>query len=317
VTNPAPTDSEANAPIHVRSDVAEREADPTEISLDAGGGEGVGVEGEGRGEADGAATVVHTSGRPFTLAIDIGGTGLKASVLDAAGAMVADRVRVPTTYPMPPSGEDGMVSRLAKLVATLPDADRISAGFPGMVRSGVVLSAYHFVTKGGPGTEEDPALVKAWYGFDLAAALTHAIGKPSRVANDADVQGLAVVAGTGLELVLTLGTGFGSSFFLNGALMPHLEIAHQPFRKGETYNQQVGEAARKEIGGARWNQRVLKAIANMEDIFFSDHLYIGGGNARRIDKELLSQFEGRVTIVDNSAGILGGIKLWEGYHLGV
>ena len=149
--------------------------------------------------------------RPHTLAIDIGGTGLKASVLNAAGAMVADRVRVVTTYPMRPTGTGGMVEQLVALVAALPEADRVSAGFPGMVRGGVVLSAPHFVTKGGPGTEPDPQLVAAWSGFDLATALKEAIGKPTRVANDSDVQGLAVVTGSGLELVVTIGTGFGTS----------------------------------------------------------------------------------------------------------
>ncbi|HEX3946317.1 MAG TPA: ROK family protein, partial [Acidimicrobiales bacterium] len=128
--------------------------------------------------------------RPYTLAIDIGGTGLKASVLDASGSMVADRVRVATTYPLPPTGDGGMVPALAKLVASLPEAERISAGFPGMVRKGHILSAPHFVTKSGPGSANDPKLVKAWTRFDLAGALSEAIGKPAKVANDADVQGL-------------------------------------------------------------------------------------------------------------------------------
>lgn len=264
-----------------------------------------------------APAPTRTPDRPHTLAIDIGGTGLKASVLDAAGAMVADRMRVVTTYPMPPSGDGGMIGRLAELAAGLPDADRISAGFPGMVRGGVVLSAPHFVTKDGPGTEVDPHLVAKWTGFDLASALSEAFGKPARVANDADVQGLAVITGAGLELVLTLGTGFGTSYFLNGSLMPHLEIAHQPFRKGETYNEQIGEAARKQVGEERWHRRVLKAIANMRDLFFYDRVYIGGGNAKRLTTEQLAAVDGRATLVDNSAGILGGIKLWEGNHLGI
>lgn len=255
--------------------------------------------------------------RPHTLAIDIGGTGLKASVLNVAGAMVADRVRVPTTYPLPPSGDKGLVERLAKLVAKLPDADRVSAGFPGMVRGGVVLSAPHFVTTSGPGSDADPALVAAWQRFDLAAALREMTGKPTRVANDADVQGLAVVTGVGLELVVTLGTGFGTGLFMDGALMPHLEIAHQPFRKGETYNEQLGERARKEIGEERWNRRVTKAIANLDAMFFFDHLFVGGGNARRVDRRQLGDMLERVTLVDNAAGILGGIKLWEGHHLGL
>ncbi|HEY2565580.1 MAG TPA: ROK family protein, partial [Acidimicrobiales bacterium] len=86
---------------------------------------------------------------PFTLAIDIGGTGLKASVLDADGAMVADRVKIPTTYPLSP---EKLMADLSKLVAPLPDAERASVGFPGMVRAGRVLSAPHFQTKHGPGS---------------------------------------------------------------------------------------------------------------------------------------------------------------------
>lgn len=256
-------------------------------------------------------------GHPHTLSIDIGGTGLKASILDASGTMVADRVRIPTTYPMPPTGDGGLVERLATLIKKLPEADRVSAGFPGMVRSGVVLSAAHFVTKTGPGSDVDPDLERAWDHFDLAAALNEMTGKPTRVANDADMQGLAVVQSTGLELVVTLGTGFGTAHFLDGALMPHLEVAHQPFRKGETYNQQVGELARKEISNERWNRRVVKAIDTMAELFFYDHLYLGGGNARRVSRDDLGDRLERVTIVDNQAGILGGIKLWQDKHLGV
>ncbi|MGH8980697.1 MAG: ROK family protein [Acidimicrobiales bacterium] len=270
----------------------------------------------GHGKAAGSAETVP-SDRPHTLAIDIGGTGLKASVLNGAGAMLADRVRVPTTYPMPPSGDKGMVGRLAKLIAPLPAADRVSVGFPGMVRGGLVLSAPHFVTKAGPGTDVDPHLAESWHRFDLAKGLEVATGKPTRVANDADVQGLAVVAGNGLELVITLGTGFGTALFMNGALMPHLEIAHQPFRKGETYNDQLGERTRKEIGDQRWNRRVGKAITNLDGLFFFDHLFVGGGNARRVHSDQLATRADRVTIVDNAAGILGGIKLWQGNHLGI
>src|SRR5271167_2074628 len=98
------------------------------------------VEADTRGGASGLAGPEGAKAEPrhpFTLAIDIGGTGLKASVLDATGAMVADRVAVKTTYPCPPAK---LVDNLADLVAPLPPADRVSAGFPGMVRNGVVLS---------------------------------------------------------------------------------------------------------------------------------------------------------------------------------
>lgn len=253
-------------------------------------------------------------GGPHTLAFDIGGTGLKASVVDAAGAMVADRVRTPTTYPLPPQA---LVEKLRELSSELPGADRVSAGFPGMVRGGVVMSAPHFVTESGPGSDDVPELESAWSHFDLAGALRDALGKPSRVANDADVQGLAVIQGVGLELVVTLGTGFGTAFFLRGSLLPHLEIAHQPFRKDETYNDQLGERARKEVGDARWSRRVSKALENLDELSFFDHVFLGGGNGKRVRLEELGERAQRVSLVDNSAGILGGVKLWDEGHVGL
>jgi polyphosphate glucokinase len=251
-----------------------------------------------------------TPARPFTLAIDVGGTGLKAAVLDAGGAMVADRVRVPTTYPCPP---DRLVEILAELTAPLPAFDRVAAGFPGMVRGGRVLSASHFQTSAGPGSDEDPALVASWRGFDLRDALEQRFGKPTKVANDADVQGAAVVVGEGLELVVTLGTGVGTAFFFEGRLMPHLEFSHHPLYKEDTYNEQLGDRARKEVGNEKWNRRVRRAIGTLRALCFFDHCYLGGGNAKRLEGELPED----VTIVDNTAGLLGGLKLWTGDHVGL
>jgi polyphosphate glucokinase len=248
---------------------------------------------------------------PFTLAIDIGGTGLKASVLDAKGAMVADRVKIPTTYPLPP---EKLIADLVKLTQPLPRYDRVSAGFPGMIREGHVLSAPHFVLKAGPGSEVESSLLHKWTSFALAAELSKALGKPTKVANDADLQGAAVVQGTGFELAITLGTGFGTGCFYDGHLLPHFEIAHTPFRKGETYNDQLGERVRKEIGDERWQKRVLKAIEIMRGMMFFDRCWVGGGNARRLDR---SKLPDDVKIVDNTAGILGGIKLWDGTHVGL
>jgi polyphosphate glucokinase len=196
-------------------------------------------------------------------------------------------------------------------VAPLTDAARVSAGFPGMVRKGHVLSAPHFVTVAGPGTAVDDALVEQWAAFDLAGALRKRLGKPTRVANDADMQGAAVVKGIGLELVLTLGTGVGTAFFYEGRILPHFEFAHTPFRRGETYNEQIGERARESIGNQRWNRRVRKAVGVFRALTFFDRCYVGGGNSKRIDIDLGAD----VSIVDNSAGILGGIKLWEGHQL--
>jgi polyphosphate glucokinase len=239
----------------------------------------------------------------MTLAIDIGGSGLKASVLDADGTMTAPRVRVDTTYPMPP---DRLVETLRTLVEPLPASERISAGFPGMVRAGRILSAPHFVTTSGPGSKVKASLQKAWDHFDLAAALTDALGRPSKVVNDAELQGAADVKGEGLELVVTLGTGVGTAVFTDGRIAPHLELAHHPFRKGETYNEQLGEAARKRVGKRTWNRRVKIAIDTLDALLFFDHVYIGGGNAQKVTVDLGP----KATIGDNTGGILGGILLW-------
>lgn len=240
---------------------------------------------------------------PATLAIDIGGTGLKASVLDSAGTMMADRVRVLTPYPLTP---EKLVSALAELVNPLPPYDRVSVGFPGVVRSGKVLTAPHFVEVAGPGSETSPDLVKSWTGFDLAGALTDALGKPTKALNDADLQAAAVVSGVGLELVITLGTGVGTGLYHDGSLAPHLEISHHPFRNGETYDEQLGDVTRKHIGNRKWNRRVKIAIDTLNALLLPDHLYVGGGNSRHVDFDLGAN----ATIVDNTAGILGGIKLW-------
>lgn len=212
-------------------------------------------------------------------------------MLDEAGRLLTERVRIDTPVGSPPKE---IVEALRRLVARLGTYDRISVAFPGMVRNGRVLTAPNLDHKG-------------WKHFDLAGALGGALGKPVRVANDADVQGLAVIAGAGVEMVITLGTGFGTGLYLDGRPAPHLELSHHPFRKGETYDQQLGNAARKRVGRRTWNRRVKKAIRNLRSLTHFDRLYIGGGNARRIDFEL----DPDVTIVSNEAGIKGGIALWQ------
>jgi polyphosphate glucokinase len=236
------------------------------------------------------ARSASTLGRSRTLAIDVGGSGLKAAIVDETGRMLTDRVRVETPVGSPPAE---IVEVLARLVSPLGAFDRASVGFPGVVRGGRVLTAANLDNAG-------------WKDFDLAAALTRALGKPVRVANDADVQGLAVIAGKGVEVVVTLGTGFGTGLYLDGRLAPHLELSHHAFRKGETYEEQLGNAARKRVGNRKWNRRLRKAIRALRALTTFDHLYIGGGNARKIDFEL----DPDVSVVANDAGLRGGVALW-------
>jgi len=225
-----------------------------------------------------------------TLAIDIGGSHVKASVLDARGRMLHDRVKVDTPKRLTPQR---LVSLIGELVDALPRFDRVSVGFPGVVRDGVVRTAPNL------GTER-------FHGFNLKRALERRLGKPVRVENDADVQGLAVVKGKGVEMVITLGTGFGSSIFVDGRLGPHLELAHHSFRKDKTYEEELGEAARQRDGDEKWQEHVLEAIESLRNLTNFDHLYIGGGNARLLDAKLPRD----VSIVSNTAGIIGGVRLW-------
>ena len=241
---------------------------------------------------------------PTTLAIDIGGTGLKASVLDAAGGKIVDRVRSMTPYPCPPRV---LIRELDKLTHQLPPWDRVSVGFPGFVRHGRVLTAPNLSTKAGPGTPMKRRLVEAWAGFPLAAELAARLGKPTRLANDADMHGLAVIRGEGLELVLTLGTGLGTAVFLDGSATPHLELALMPFRGRGTFQDELGNRTRRRLGNRRWSKRVLAAVEMFDALLHIDRLYVGGGNAKKLTVDLGH----RVELVDNAAGILGGIKLWE------
>ena len=232
----------------------------------------------------------NAASAPRILAIDIGGTGLKAAILNHDGEMLTERYRVDTPHPCKP---EDLVAALVKLVEPLVGFDCVSAGFPGVVRNGKIITAPNL------GTEE-------LGGFDLAGALRERLGTPVRVINDADMQGFGAIEGKGLEMVITLGTGFGSALFMDGRLAPHLEIAHLPFRKNKDYDEQIGDKARKKVGKKKWNRRVKQAIETLRALTHFDKLYIGGGNADRIKFEL----DPDVKIISNECGVRGGAWLW-------
>jgi polyphosphate glucokinase len=238
-----------------------------------------------------------------TLCVDVGGSGVKGATVGSDGAALGARVRIDTTYPMPPTA---LIDMIAEIAQRSPVATRASIGFPGMIRAGRVLSAPHFVTKNGPGTATLPDLVTAWDSFDLAGAVDDRLGLPCRVANDADTQGLAAIAGSGLELVITLGTGIGTALFLDGELQTHLELSHHPLRKRKTYNEYVGDAALRKVGAETWTKRVDRTVTVLGALTFFDRLYVGGGNA----EHLTSRFTHEHTLVPNADGILGGARLW-------
>ena len=142
--------------------------------------------------------------------------------------------------------------------------------------------------------------------FPLARALARRWGRPVKLLNDADMQGAAVIRGHGLELVVTLGTGMGTALFLDGALLPHLELAQHPSPTGKIYNAYVGDKVLKRIGTRAWNRRVRIALEALRTLVNYDRLYVGGGNSRHVTLALPN-----MRLVSNRAGVLGGIALWK------
>ena len=249
----------------------------------------------------------HTVPVTMTLAIDCGGTGLKASVLDDEGTLHAKPIRIATPYPL---STDRFLDALAGLAAELPVADRATVGIPGMIRHGVVIVTPHYVTEAGPRSKPIPELVEQWTGFDARAAIAARLGLPTLVLNDAEVHGAGVVTASGLELVLTLGTGLGCALFDGGRLAPHLELSQAPVRWGLSYDTYIGDKERKRLGPAFWSRRVRRVVEALRPVFVWDRLYLGGGNARVISPEVRAGLGDDVVIVPNTAGISGGARAW-------
>ncbi len=226
----------------------------------------------------------------ITLALDVGGTGIKGCLLNQKGKPISERLRHETPNPATP---DAVLAIMDEIVSNLGNFDRVSVGFPGVVKRGATLTAHN--------------LNPSWVGFELQKVLTRRWKKPVRVANDAAVQGLAAIEGKGVELVITLGTGFGSSLYIEGRLVPGLELAHHPWRKDKTYEDFLGRRGLQKYGRKRWNKLVAKAIPQIESLFNYDHLYIGGGNATKIDFDLPKH----ATRIPNEDGLLGGVALWK------
>jgi len=224
------------------------------------------------------------------LTFDIGGTGLKAAIVGPTGKILSERQRVATPHPCPPKV---MVKALVELAASFTGYDHVAIGFPGYVKAGVVVTAPNLDTK-------------FWAGFALERAMELELGKPVRLLNDADVQGLGVIRGQGLELVCTLGTGFGTAWFRDGELMPHMDLAHFSLDSKHDLDRYIGDKTLKKIGKKRWNKRLAKVIPMLVNVFSYDRLFFGGGNARLVNIDLPKN----VFLTSNDAGMEGGAFVW-------
>lgn len=240
------------------------------------------------------STITETS----ILTIDIGGSHIKGTILSAEGATKQEYTKLLTPQPGTP---EAVVKTIHELIKGFPAFDKISVGFPGYVRNGVVFTAPNL------GAEY-------WNKVELGQMLSDELGKPLRLVNDADQLGLGIASGKGYELVATLGTGFGTALLIDGYLLPHLELAHHPVSKDRDYDAYIGKKALDEVGEEKWNKRIAKVVEVLKTVFNYDRLYLGGGNADEVKIPL----DDNIHVVTNRDGIKGGAKLWqmeERYHI--
>ncbi|MEP6616044.1 MAG: ROK family protein [Ginsengibacter sp.] len=224
------------------------------------------------------------------LSIDIGGSHIKATILDYAGTSIKEYERVETPSHADPAN---VLETTRLLVLNFPEYDRISVGFPGYVKNGIIKTAPNLGTTN-------------WADFDLESEISKMLNKPAKVVNDADLQGIGIASGRGFEMMITLGTGFGTALLQNGKLLPHLELSHHPVKKDKIYDEYIGEKAYQSKGEKIWNERIAEVLEILKTVFNYDHLYISGGNAKRINFKL----DDNITVVNNRAGIKGGANLW-------
>lgn len=183
-----------------------------------------------------------------------------------------------------------LLSLLERMAARMPSYDRVSVGIPGIVHRDVVYSL--------PASRS-----RAFKRFELGERLSERLGARVRVTNDATMHGLAAIRGDGVEMVITLGTGLGTALFIDGVLSAHYQTLPEQDEPFSAY----GDGARKRMGRKRWEKRVRGLFEQLRWITNYDRLYVGGGNAERLQGEMPS----RVTRIDSAAGLLGGYRLWE------
>jgi polyphosphate glucokinase len=232
------------------------------------------------------------------LCVDVGGSHIKGTILDIEGNQQMQYRKLATPANATPPA---VLSTILALVKDMPGYDRVSVGFPGYVRNGIVFTA--------------PNLQNLlWKHIEFGQQISDALGKPVRLVNDADQLGLGVVSGKGFELAVTLGTGFGTAVLIDGYLLPHLELAHHPLHKDKDYDAYIGEKAMKKAGKEKWNKRVASVLEILKTVFNYDRLYLGGGNASKLTIPL----EENIHLFTNQDGIRGGARLWkmeDKYHI--
>jgi polyphosphate glucokinase len=239
-----------------------------------------------------------TSSAP-AIGVDVGGTGIKGAPVDLdAGALAAERIRIPTPQPATPAAVAEVVK---EIVTKLGAPDTVGLTLPAVVLDGVVQTAAN--------------IDHAWIGTDAAALFREATGRPVGVVNDADAAGIAEVrfgAGrgrSGVVLLLTLGTGIGSALFVNGTLVPNTELGHLHLGKGDAEDW-AAESVRErdDLSWKEYASRLQDYLGLVQRLFWPELIVIGGGISKKSEK-FLSRIEVEAEVVpalmQNEAGIIG------------
>jgi polyphosphate glucokinase len=233
------------------------------------------------------------------LGIDIGGSGIKgAPVNTKSGKFIAKRHRIETPNPATPLAVAEVIKGIAKYFKW---EGPVGCGFPAVVLNGVVKTASN--------------IDKSWIETDARELFTRTTGLPVWVINDADAAGLAAVrfgAGRGIKgsvLMLTVGTGIGSAFFIRGKLLPNTELGHL-ILNGQNAEKYTSDATRKteNLSWEEWGKRFNEYLMEMERLFWPELIIIGGGMSKKMHK-----FEDQLTLKTkivpaellNDAGIIG------------
>lgn len=233
------------------------------------------------------------------LAFDVGGSFVKAGVVDVAtGRLAGEVLRRPTPEGAAPAD---VIDLLAAMAVELPSSGPIGLAFPAVAKRGVALTAAN--------------VDKRWIGTDAQSLLEQRTGRPVAFLNDADAAGVAEMAlgaGRGRDgtvMVLTLGTGIGSAIFVDGYLLPNTELGHLEVR-GEEAEHRASAKARidRKLDWAEWARAVNEVLASYHALLWPDLFIIGGGVTENWDR-FGALLESRAEIVrarfGNDAGIVG------------
>ncbi|MBA2512462.1 MAG: ROK family protein [Rubrobacter sp.] len=231
--------------------------------------------------------------------LDVGGSGIKGAPVDTeTGMLLAERVRIKTPHPATPAA---IVRTAVKVVRGAGWDGPVGCGFPAVVKDGVVHTAANI---------DDAAI-----GFDLGGALEERLGRPVGVVNDADAAGLAEVRWgegrnrDGVVLMLTLGTGIGTSLFVGGRLVPNTELGHIEIG-GRDAEHRASDTARKreDLSWKQYAHRLDEYLRKIEDLLWPDVIVVGGGISKKADKflpHLTTRTEIVIAKMLNEAGIAG------------